>query len=604
MIAKSLVSKLLFRFAVIMVLVGISTAAYPQGNSPLRVVPTETLVCLKLTNLRDFEGKITNLINSLNIPNVPPVNIAQLMGKMTGTYIESVMDLEDAGFDMKGDICVFWTSLSFDKFSIAIHVNSKELALEAVSMELGGTKKQYKGVTYTLSNAPFAWVFLDDVLVYSKDKTVIMDAIETHLNENPSILQNEKYVANTEVLRAGDISGYVALDGIVSTFLPLLQLQAEKAKGELAKQMKQKPASPPMAFDATKIVGTEMDIGLWILQQIKSYAISLGVGMDGIWVNDSVKFKSESPICDFLKISPSRLDLVKYLPGNILVAGGGTMDAAIFKKFNSVMFNVITPIMQEKMTEDKVAELREKYDVAVHDILSCLGDEVAFAVSTKSDMMMPRLVYILKVVDEAKARKTIGNLDYILEISKPFYEAFGMDFPMTEGPVQRYTGVQIKSFQMDLSKMAEYVPDAETMYPEKEFLWYAFMDDMLIYTMSQSADTIKETIDAIKGRRSSIANSPNFEDIDIRLPEKSNAVAYVSPAGYLNFVMSIIMSQMGQGMSAGMGAGAMIKPDIGFAVATNLDNDGIRNFTYILVEEIQELISTGMSFGQMINMNR
>jgi hypothetical protein len=581
------------------ILASISTAAYPQETSVLRVVPTGTLVCLRLANPIDFDGKITNLVDSLDIPDVPSVSIAQLIDRITYSHVESLMDLENAGFDVKSDACVFWTSTAFEKFSIAAHVGSRELAEESVRYEMGGTDKQYKGVDYILSGDSSAQVFLEDVFVYSKDKAAIMDVIETHLKEKPSILQNEKCLANIKAFRSGDLGAYVALDEIISAFLPLLQLGAEKTKGSLSEQMKQQKATAKaIPLDPAKIVAAEIDMGLWVLQQIRSYAVSLGIGRDGIWVNDSLKFNPDSPICDFLDISPSRLELVRYLPGNAIVAGGITMDAESIEKYNSIMFDLLVPALQEKITAEVMTGLRSKYEAATHEVLSCLGDEVAFAVPAETDKMMPRFVYVFEIADEAKARRTIGDPDYILELSKPFYEAFGIDFQMTEGPSQKYTGVQINSFQVDLSKMMGSVPNAEAIYPEKGFLWYAFMDGKMIYAMSQSADTIKGAIDAVNGRRSGIMDSPNFEDIDIRLPGKSNAVVYISPMGYLNFVMGMAMA--GRGMPGGTMAGAMKPSNVGLAVTTNLDGDGIRNFTYILVKEIQELISAGLSMGRMM----
>jgi hypothetical protein len=599
MIPRSFTSRLFFHFIVIMVLVGISTAAYPQEDSVLKTVPKGTLACVRFVNLRDFDGKIMNLINSLNIPDVPRVSIAQLIGKMTDSDVESLMDLEDAGFDMESDASVFWTSLSPDKFSIAAHVDSRQQAELSVRSAMGGTDKQYKGITYAVSNAPFAWVFLEDIFVYSKDKEVITDVIETHLKEKPSILQDEKYLANVGILRSGDLSGYVALDEIASTYLPLLQLKAKKVKEDVSKQMKQQKAeTPAVDFDVAKMLEAEIDVGLWILQQIRSYAVSLGVGMDGIWVNDSLKFSPDSPICDFLNVRPRRLELVKYLPGDALIAGGMTMDIVSVEKLYSVTFDMLMPILKDKMTEEEIAQARRKYEVGVHEFLSCFGDEVAFAVLTKADKVIPRVVYVFEVADEDKAQRIMKDFDYMLEISKPFYEAFGMEIQMTEGPAQRYAGVQIRSFQIDLSKMASSVPNAAAMYPEKVFIWYASADGKMVYSLSQSVNTIKEAIDTLKGRKSGIVDSLNFGDIDIRLPDKSNLAVYVSPAGYLSFIMSM-MSQMGQGGPAGAMAGT-IKPDIGFAVATNLDEDGIRNFTYLLVKEIQELVSTGLSLGQMM----
>ncbi|MFC1714989.1 DUF3352 domain-containing protein, partial [Candidatus Poribacteria bacterium] len=548
-------------------------------------------------------GKIADLVNSLNIPDVPPVSIAPLLGQMVGAGVGSLMDLENGGFDTKGELCIFWTSMAFDKFSIALQVNSRERAEEAVRSLLAGTDGKHRGMTYVVSEGQFAWAFLDDVLVYSKDKTAVMETINTHLKEKPSILHDEKYLDTVEGLRSGDISVYVGLDTIASTFLPLLKLQAEKTKKELAEQMKkQSAATPDMPFDPAKMLGMEIDMGMWLLQQLRSYSISVGIGRDGIWTNDSLKFKPDSPVCSFLNIRPSELKLIESLPSDVMMAGGATIDAESLERFNSIMLDLFLPAMQEEMTAGQMAELREIYVTVTHDILSCLGDEVAFAVMTKSDKMMPRVVYILEVVDKAKAQETLGNLTYIMEMSRPFYKAFGMDVQMTEGPTQRYTGIQIESFQMDLSKMAELVPNGAAIYPEQMFLWYTFVDDKMIYAMSQSANTIKTAIDAVKGRSASITNSPGFEDIDIRLPERKNAILYISPTGYLSFVMGIVISQMGQKMPAG--AMDTMEPNMGFAVATNLDGDGIRNLNYFLVKEIQSLVNTVVGFSQMMKPNQ
>ncbi len=604
MIARSLRVRFFFHFAVVIILMGISTAAYSRGGSVLRIVPKGTLVCLQFENLEDIDWKIASLVNSLNIPDVPPVSIGQLVGKMTGKGIESLKDLENAGFNMRGDVCIFLPGLSLNKISGAVHVTSRKQAEEIVRQEIGGTDKQHRGVTYAASDGQAAWVFLDDVFVYSKDETVIMDAINTHLREKLSILQDERYLASIGELRTGDFSGYVALDEITSTFLPLLRAQAEKVKKEIPEQMKQAEQQnanmPSMAFDTAKILGAEIDMGLWILQQVRSYSISLGMGEDSIWMNDSLKFRPNSPICDYLKVKPGRLELVEYLPGDVMIAGGAKIDSAGIKKLNSVIMGAFLPALKEKITTRDIEKLLRQYETVTHEILSCFGDEVAFAIPAKSDRMMPRLIYLFKVADENKARKTICNVEYIMEMSRPFYEAFGMSFQMSEGPTQRYNGIQIDSFQMDLSNMAHLAPNAGAMYPENQFIWYAFVDNKMIYTMSQSSDTIKTAIDAVKGRRSCIAHSTGFGDIDICLPERRNATVYVSPAGYLNFVMGMVMSQMGQSMPPGGSMAGTMKPSIGFAVATNLNGDGISNFNYLLVDEIRELVGTVLSFGQMM----
>lgn len=593
MIVRPSKLRLFFYSAVMIILLGTSTLAYSQGNSPLRVVPKGTLVCLKVTNLQELDGKVVNLLNSLNIPNMPTVSISPLLGQLVG-----LINLENAGFDTGGEVCIFWTSMAPGKFSIALRTTSRERAEQAMRSQMEGVDEQHRGMTYVVSQSQSAWTFLDDVFVYSKDKTAVMETINTHLKEKPSILRDEKYLDTVKDLRSGDISVYVALDTIASTFLPLLKFQAENAKKGLSEQMKQQGAGvPDMPIDPAKILETEIDMGLWLLQQFRSYAFSLGIGMDRVWTNDSLKFKPDSPVRDFLNIRPGQLELVKCLPGDVMMAGGVTVDAASFEKINSVMLDLFLPAMLTEITEGQMEELRGIYETVTHDILSCLGDEVAFAVMTEADKVMPRVVYVLKIADKAKAQKTLGNLTYMMEMSRPFYEIFEMDFQMTEGPSQRYSGIQIESFQMDLREMAGLVPNGAAIYPENMFLWYTFLDDKMIYAMSQSADTIKTAIDAVMGRNACIVNAPGFEDIDMRLPEKKNMVFYISPTGYLSFVMAM-MSQMGQGMP--VGAMGSMKSNIGFASAMSLDGDGIRNLNCFLVKEIQSLVSTVISLGQMM----
>jgi hypothetical protein len=519
---------------------------------------------------------------------------------MVGANIESMMDLEDAGFDLEGDTYIFWKKMAPDKFSIVIHVTSRERAEEAVRSRMDGTDEELRGITYVVSKKPFAWTFLNDVFVFSKDKDTVLEVINTHLKEKPSILHDEKYMNSVESLRTGDVGAYVALDTIATTLLPMLKLQAEQAKSKLKEQIKQQSSQTPapnIIMDPSKMLSAEIDMGLWLLEQFKSYAISLEIGQTGVWIDQSLKFKPDSPVCEFLDIPQGKLGLIKYLPSNVMMAGGVTIDAESIQKLNSVMMEIFLPIMQEKMTSEQLADLQKRYETVTRDILSCFGKEAAFAIMAEADNAMPRVVYILEVVNKAKAQKTIGNLEYIMEMSRPFYEAYGADIQMTTGPTQRYTGIQIESFQMDLGKMMQPIPGGASMYPEKQFLWYAFVGDKMVYAMSQSADTMKAAIDAIKGRRAGIPNSPGFEDINIRLPERSNAVVYVSPAGYLGFIMSVMMNQMGRSVPPGTMADNM---NMGFATAVGLDGDGIGCFSYFLTKEIQELVSTITGFSQMM----
>ena len=63
----------------------------------------------------------------------------------------------------------------------------------------------------------------------------------------------------------------------------------------------------------------------------------------------------------------------------------------------------------------------------------------------------------------------------------------------------------------------------------------------MVYVMSQSSDTIKEAIDTVRGKKASVMDLPGFGDINIRLPQKNNMVVYISPMGYMNFMMGMVL---------------------------------------------------------------
>lgn len=571
--------------------------AYSQERSVLEIVPESAFACVKFDNLMELDLKISDMIDSMEIPETPPVSIAEAIGKLIKLDVKTMMDIEKAGFDTERDSCIFWTAESAGKLSFAVHIRSKKQVDDSAKQILGGVGKEHKGITY-MSSKDSEWAILGNVFVYSKTNNVLPSVIDTYNGNKPSILRNSKYNSSVESVKTGDLKGYINMEGIMSKYLPDLQKKADEAKAGLSKQMNQQKSQPnPMPFDPVKIVSSEMDMGLWILQQISSYTLSVGIGMESLWFNDSINFKLNSPVNNFLNIKPGRLNLVKRMPGDVIIAGGLSLDASIFEKLNAIMFDVFFSPMNGNMKKGEIEELKKKYVTATHEMFSCMGDEVAYAISSQVDKAMPRVIYIFEIADEAKAQETITNLEYITDMYGTFYKAFGMNPSISGGLTLKYNGTEINSFEIDLQSMipANSPPEAKGMFPETIFLWYAFVDDKLVYAMSQSADTIKDAIDALNERTISIADSRGFDDIDIRLPDVNNSITYVSPAGYMSFIMNMMASQMGNTMPSM----DMPKSDVGLAVVTNCDENGIRNYTYFLLDEIRDLVSIIQGLSQM-----
>ncbi|MBD3181167.1 DUF3352 domain-containing protein [Candidatus Poribacteria bacterium] len=585
---------------VIVILLFANTPAFSQQDSVVRVIPENSSIIVKISNPRNFDLKLSKLMNSLEIDDVPHVSMAMLLKQSTGTDVHDIMALEGLGFDMKRDACIFWNNASFNNPpGVAVHIASLQKAQKAIEEKIGGDKKEYKGVTYGQPSPDSAWVFLDDIFVYSKKKSDITDAIETHLKDKPSIADNGAYTSNIKNLRSGDVLIYVSVGKITVDNTSFLENKLNNAKAEMIKQMKQQGSSTPYKnMNVANLVSSEMDIGLWLLKQIKSYSFSLGIERSGVWFNDSLKVFPASPVCPFLKnMKPSRMRLINQLPGDIFMAGGMTVDSETYSKINEIMLDIMLESIAEDIQQDELAFFRDKYKKAVDDMMSCLGDEIAYAFLTDADKTMPRVVYIIDLKDREKARKTLGNLDYMEDLIRPMNKAFGLDFKMSKGPSQNYTGVNIKSFQMDLGEMNQNMPNRSMNYPDRVFTWYAFVDDKIIYAVSQSASTIKTAIDSIKGRGTSIQYTPGFDELNIRLSHKSNMSLYVAPSGYMKFIMNMMVRQMGGRLTR-----KEVKPGVGFAASTRFNDDGLQNTIYFRISEIQNFTRTINDFSQMAGM--
>ncbi|MBM3212956.1 hypothetical protein FJZ33_12095, partial [Candidatus Poribacteria bacterium] len=113
MILSKFKFSILFVFFISLTIINISV--YSQDDSILDAIPAKAIACIKFTGLKNLDSKITYMMNSLEITNNPPTNVASLISKMTKMNLKSLADIENAGFDLKKDVCLFWTDQSFSK---------------------------------------------------------------------------------------------------------------------------------------------------------------------------------------------------------------------------------------------------------------------------------------------------------------------------------------------------------------------------------------------------------------------------------------------------------------------------------------------------------
>ena len=89
----------------------LATTAIAQdiAEPDLKLIPAETMFCVRFRNPSDLILKVGDLLDELAIPEMPPVNpLLMVLAEILGAEITDVSDLGNFGLDAEREVTVFW----------------------------------------------------------------------------------------------------------------------------------------------------------------------------------------------------------------------------------------------------------------------------------------------------------------------------------------------------------------------------------------------------------------------------------------------------------------------------------------------------------------
>ena len=166
-----------------------------SSNSVLHLIPEKTLGIIYCPNAIELDNKINTLFAGLSPQAGAPEILAQILASALGANFESLADFEAIGLDVNQDFAIFFTSLKPLHLSAAVHLKDTDTIQQVIEAETGGNAStQYKGVTYWNTNGDGScFAILDNTLVYSRQRTVCEDVIDTHNGTIQAITENPDY---------------------------------------------------------------------------------------------------------------------------------------------------------------------------------------------------------------------------------------------------------------------------------------------------------------------------------------------------------------------------------------------------------------------------
>ena len=562
-------------------------------DNVLEVVPTGAAGFVRLRSLSDFSSKVDEMAAMFSTEEAPENVIAESLAEAFGAEFTSLEDLKTLGISPESDFVIFWAEPVVDKVSAAIHIVDKEAVRNTFAEKSGPVSEgDYNGAKlYTFEDGAFT--FIDDVLVFSKDKEICQKAMDTHKRKNKSIRTDQDYVA-LKVDEQNDLVGYFALDKLAQAYSEKIRAEADKAKQKIGEVQGQ--AGQP---GASQMLSAQMEFGLWLLEQLKSASIIGAIDAGTIKLTKFLRFKSDSPVKEYISHAPANLDILKSLPkGTLLNVGAAYNPDDSAKMFADIMNGFTKHTSGEQLSADEIEEFSGEVVKLMENFYKHLGDEMAFAMSM-SDSVMPdiTMVYDVKNDKQARAYMEKGHIEYFDSLMKLYQninipEAFAPKVftDAKPGPIEEYQGVQIKSILLpNFAKIFEQMPDeAQTLMPTEWNIWYAFKDKKLIYVMAGTSQPVKNVIDAMDGKIEGFNVAE--EGITKAFNAQNNFIVYISPI---------------TAIKAALTAASQVEPQIGMAlmmfqnlpetysvgIAGRNHNKGAEITLFVNLNDIKDLIA-------------
>ena len=453
---------------------------------------------------------------------------------------------------------------------------------EALQSEDDFVDAEYQGVSYRMqkrSPNAAAFVVLDDVLVYGQSEADVQKCIETHLKVNPSLLEDANYV-NLDAewkSKTNDLIGYVALDKVAETYIPLLK-----------------------AFPGETEATRWLRLVLWLMENAESFNTSVALDTQGGKLDFLLGFKDDSSIHSFLTSKPQSLELLHFLPKDAWIAAGVTQNAEAIEQILMTLFDYLKQSNQN-IPQIDIEEAQEKFIRSTLDFMAPLGREFAFALQSSGMSIFPNTVMLYEVTDEKTARDYMTSYATRLNETVEIYRMIGLDdfadamSQIQPGPEEVYVGVQIQSIQL-MEELPLPIPSPPSSQQQPMYLWYAFQSDKLLMSFGSDSTSLKQTLDVLTGKADGLNRAKNFEIVHRELPSEGNFSFYVAPLGYFKQVLQM-MGQMGTPFPTDVLA--ELESGIALGVSAAVRDGGIASSLYASVNEVQQFAAAVSQLNQI-----
>lgn len=494
----------------------------PSG-SVLHLIPEKTLGIIYCPNAIELDKKINTLFTDLSPQSGSPEILAQMLASALGANFESLADFEAIGLDLNRDFAIFFTGLKSLQLSAAIHLKDTETVKQVIETETGGSAPTtYKNAAYWSENGDGnSFAILDDILVFSQQRAVCENVIDTRNGTIQAITENPVYQSFlTDILEGTDQLGVCFdLEATTTSFGDSLEEGLKSMTDSL------KSNSETVGFVLGDLFEEILKDRTEFIKQLQSVNARLQMEGTDVQITPSLEFKTDSEFVNAIQAVSDELTYLGELPNR------ATLNAA-FQGSSKLLTEISTSWLD--FTPQSIRDTQEKRDRLLEqmkEFYESLADRWSVSASF-GDGTLANFLFIYDLKDEQQAKT---YLDEVFLEKLNYKEAYA-------GPSTMHNGVEIKSYIFPNPNEVFGVTSSDPFdqMPSEWHWYYAFSEGQLLFATGTTPQLIQASLDRSTGNSEKFSEHPSYQKLTGRLGTDNNVLLAISPITAFKSILPVV----------------------------------------------------------------
>jgi len=470
------------------------SSARPANDELLRLVPAESLFCVRINNFDYTFSRIDQFLAGISpMPGGVSVVVRTTLAQLLGSP-----DLK--GVNTAASFAVFGTlapgeSIGDHLISVLIPVTDYELF---VSGNANVGQPDANGVSKITGEGGVVMRVGNFALLKSPGSYDRLVAMAKSVSAKSATLAGT--LAPAEARRAVEkpIWLYGNIQQVSKTFGPMIFGKIEEMKKMLQQVKAGTPGSPP--GNIQNIMNMYVGILKTLMNETKTLTIAINPKPDVLNITETISAVPGTDMASMFVADPAAgrgNKLLGYLEDGAMMNFAARMNAPCCKKFYDKFFDLFAPIFGDTITAEDIAKMKK----LTADAIDSLAGPVAVSFSTEAKhKSLFALKYVVEVKDANKFDKVIRENIQMWngQTFAGFYKSMAMESSCTfKQAADTYRGISISSAKLVIKSTDPNSPQAKmlaAMYGEGlEYRW-ALVDGLCVFAIGGDADSAVRTL--------------------------------------------------------------------------------------------------------------